>query len=81
LYTETSSLRTLKITPRNLNEIDVHELGFWIKYGTCELDPAVKINTFVIGAKFTFVSSFFTKLSDCGCSVLEAQKGEMQALD
>ncbi len=29
LYTETSSLRTLKIMPRNLSKMYVHEFGFW----------------------------------------------------
>ncbi len=33
LYTETSSLRTLKIMPRNLNEMKwyVHEFGLWLR--------------------------------------------------
>jgi hypothetical protein len=31
------------VCPETSTKLYVHEFGFWIKYGACELDPAVKI--------------------------------------
>ncbi len=57
LCTETSSLRTLKIMPRNLNEINVHEFGFWKMRGEIIITQG-RLLTHVVYIAWEFIDRY-----------------------